>query len=123
MNDVCGVLGIGNAGDVKARLDEDVVTTHTLQTAGGMQNMTIVNEDGLYDVILDSKKPEAKSFRKWITHEVIPSIRKTGSYGENVTQEYRNMLLQYNQSIPPECQHNIHLGVMLLLNSSHHFFP
>lgn len=51
-----------------------------LLTAGGIQQANFVNEDGLYDVILDSRKSEAKKFRKWITSEVLPSIRKTGSY-------------------------------------------
>src|SRR5699024_7213120 len=49
---------------------------------GRTQQATFVNEDGLYDVILDSRKPEAKRFRKWITSEVLPSIRKTGAYGQ-----------------------------------------
>lgn len=58
----------------------DVFSTDTLPTNGGKQIFTFVNEDGLYDVILDSRKPEAKGFRKWVTSEVLPSIRKTGSY-------------------------------------------
>ncbi len=78
--DICRALEIGNPSDVKNRLDKGVVSIETLHTTGGMQKMTFVNEDGLYDVILDSRKPEAKKFRKWITSEVIPSIRKTGSY-------------------------------------------
>jgi len=78
--DVCRSLEIGNPSDVKNRLDKGVVTIETLQTAGGMQKLTFINEDGLYDVILDSRKPSAKKFRKWITSEVLPSIRKTGGY-------------------------------------------
>ena len=62
------------------RLDKDVISNHPLQTAGGLQQVTCVNEDGLYDIVLDSRKPKAKKFRKWITSEVVPSIRKTGSY-------------------------------------------
>lgn len=62
------------------RLDKDVISNHPLQTAGGLQQVTFVNEDGLYDIVLDSRKPNAKKFRKWITSEVVPSIRKTGSY-------------------------------------------
>ena len=62
------------------RLDKDVISNHPLQTAGGLQQVTFVNEDGLYDIVLDSRKPKAKKFRKWITSEVVPSIRKTGSY-------------------------------------------
>ena len=80
--DVCKVLEL-DASQVMKRLDKEVVTIHPLQTAGGTQNANFVNEDGLYDVILDSRKPEAKRFRKWITSEILPSIRKTGSYSVN----------------------------------------
>ena len=77
--DVCKALDL-NASHVKARLDKGVVSTDTLMTNGGKQKLNFVNEDGLYDVILDSRKAEAKAFRKWITSEVLPSIRKTGGY-------------------------------------------
>lgn len=84
LKDVCDILGIGNHRHVKTRLDKDVVSNYPLKTSGGTQQATFVNEDGLYDVILDSRKPEAKKFRKWITSEVLPSIRKTGSYSTSV---------------------------------------
>lgn len=77
--DVCKALGL-NPSHVKERLDKGVVSTDTLQTAGGKQIFNFVNEDGLYDVILDSRKPEAKIFRKWVTSEILPTIRKTGGY-------------------------------------------
>lgn len=77
--DLCKALDL-HANVVKQRLAEDVCSTYPLQTPGGIQQANFVNEDGLYDVILDSRKPEAKAFRKWITSEVIPSIRKTGGY-------------------------------------------
>lgn len=80
LTDVCDVLEIGNARQVKARLEKDVISTDTLQTIGGPQQVTVINEDGLYDVILDSRKPQAKRFRKWVTSEVLPSIRKHGGY-------------------------------------------
>lgn len=80
LSDVCDVLEIGNARQVKTRLEKDVISTDTLQTSGGPQQVTVINEDGLYDVILDSRKPQAKRFRKWVTSEVLPSIRKTGGY-------------------------------------------
>ena len=80
LTDVCDVLEIGNARQVKARLEKDVISTDTLQTTGGPQQVTVINEDGLYDVILDSRKPQAKRFRKWVTSEVLPSIRKHGGY-------------------------------------------
>lgn len=77
--DVCSALGL-QQGHVRERLDKGVVSTEPLVTAGGVQNANFVNEDGLYDVILDSRKPEAKAFRKWVTKEVLPSIRKHGAY-------------------------------------------
>ena len=80
--DVCKVLGL-KAGHVRERLDKGVVSTEPLLTSGGIQQLNFVNEDGLYDVILDSRKPEAKAFRKWVTSEVLPTIRKHGAYMTN----------------------------------------
>lgn len=77
--DLCLVLDL-TPSKVSQRLEEDVLSKYPLLTAGGIQQANFVNEDGLYDVILDSRKSEAKKFRKWITSEVLPSIRKTGSY-------------------------------------------
>ena len=79
LTDICQALDL-RAGHVKERLSKDVVSTEPLMTAGGIQQVNFVNEDGLYDVILDSRKPEAKQFRKWVTREVLPQIRKTGGY-------------------------------------------
>ena len=79
--DVCRVLDLGNTSQVKSRLADDVITNEVISDSiGRQQEMMFVNEDGLYDVILDSRKPQAKLFRKWVTKEVLPSIRKTGSY-------------------------------------------
>lgn len=80
LKDVCEVLGDLAPRVVRQRLSDDVCSTYPLDTAGGKQMTSIINEDGLYDVILDSRKPEAKAFRKWITSDVIPSIRKHGAY-------------------------------------------
>lgn len=77
--DVCKVLGL-TPSKVAQRLEKDVLSKYTLPTAGGPQNTNFINEDGLYDVILDSRKPEAKAFRKWVTSTVLPQIRKTGGY-------------------------------------------
>jgi len=77
--DVCNVLGL-RQGDVRQRLEEGLVSTQPLETSGGVQQANFVTEDGLYDAILDSRKPEAKKFRKWVTSEVLPSIRKHGGY-------------------------------------------
>ena len=79
--DVCKVLDLGNPSQVKTRLDDGVISNEVIpDSLGRQQEATFVNEDGLYDVILDSRKPQAKAFRKWVTSEVLPSIRKTGSY-------------------------------------------
>lgn len=77
--DVCKALGLRRC-DVTRRLSKGVGSTHPLSTGGGTQSLNFVNEDGLYDVILDSRKPQAKKFRKWVTSEVLPAIRKHGAY-------------------------------------------
>lgn len=77
--DLCKILDL-TPSKVSQRLSEDVLSKYPLKTNGGEQLANFVNEDGLYDVILDSRKPEAKAFRKWITSEVLPEIRKTGGY-------------------------------------------
>ena len=80
MSDVCKALGL-TQGHVRERLDDGVVSTEPItDNLGRIQSANFVNEDGLYDVILDSRKPEAKVFRKWVTSEVLPTIRKTGGY-------------------------------------------
>lgn len=80
LSDVCKVLDITNHKNVAARLDEEEKGVHQMDTLGGLQEMTIINESGLYNVILRSDKPEAKPFKKWVTSEVLPSIRKHGAY-------------------------------------------
>lgn len=82
LRDVCRVLDLSTPARVAERLDEDEVSlTHITDSMGRKQETTIINESGLYSVILRSDKPEAKPFRRWVTHEVLPSIRRTGSYG------------------------------------------
>jgi prophage antirepressor-like protein len=79
--DVCRVLEIGKHRDAMARLDEDEGRPVIVDTPGGPQEMTAINESGLYSLILGSRKPSAKRFKKWVTSDVLPSIRKTGRYG------------------------------------------
>lgn len=74
------MLGISKYRDAAERLDDDERAPVRVDTLGGAQEMTAVNESGLYNVILRSDKPEAKPFRKWVTSEVLPSIRKNGGY-------------------------------------------
>lgn len=78
--DVCDILELGNSRSSLALLDEDEKDVHSMDTPGGKQEMTIISEQDLYSLILRSRKPEAKAFKRWVTHEVIPSIRKTGGY-------------------------------------------
>lgn len=80
LKDVCEVLGLSSPHKVFDRLDEDEKGRNQIPTPGGEQEMTVINKSGLYNVILRSDKPEAKPFRKWVTSEVLPSIRKHGAY-------------------------------------------
>ena len=84
--DVCKALEL-DPSQVVRRLDSSVFSKHPANTGFGIKEVNFVNEDGLYDVILDSRKPEAKAFRKWITSEVLPSIRKHGAYATPTTIE------------------------------------
>lgn len=80
LKDVCGVLDISNSRNISARLDDDEKGVYLVDTPGGVQNMTIISESGLYATIMRSDKPQAKPFRKWVTSEVLPAIRKHGMY-------------------------------------------
>lgn len=81
LKDVCEVLGISHITDTAKRMDEDEVgQTEVTDSMGRKQSTYVINESGLYNVILRSDKPEAKPFRKWVTSEVLPSIRKHGAY-------------------------------------------
>lgn len=85
LKDVCEILNIENHKDVVKRLDADEVGRFNLphpQNPDKLIEMVCINESGLYNVLLRSDKPEAKPFRKWVTSEVLPSIRKTGSYNQ-----------------------------------------
>lgn len=79
--DVCGVLGYSNARkSVADHVDSEDVTKRDTLTEGGIQQTNHINESGLYALILGSNQPDAKKFKRWVTHDVLPSIRKTGSY-------------------------------------------
>lgn len=80
LTDVCRELEISNSRMAADRLENDELMSVKLTSGGQRREMTIVNESGLYTVILRSDKPQAKPFRKWVTSEVLPSIRKHGSY-------------------------------------------
>lgn len=76
------------------RLDDDEKGVSSIHTPGGMQKVVIINEPGLYSLVLGSKKPGAKRFKRWVTHDVLPSIRKTGSYVAPQRELTRMELLQ-----------------------------
>lgn len=102
LSDVCSVIGIANARNVRARLDsEDVHQMDTL-TDGGTQQVTFVTEPGLYDVIIRSDSERARPFRKWVTGEVLPSIRKHGAYmitsKEDTPEEIMAKAVMYAQA-------------------------
>lgn len=78
--DVCAALEIGNPSMALTRLDDDEKGISSIDTLGGKQEVSIINEPGLYSLILGSRKQEARGFKRWVTHEVVPSIRKTGRY-------------------------------------------
>lgn len=96
--DLCRILEIANPSSVVARLDPQSVNTLRLAEGNrGNPNVTIVNEPGMYEVVIRSDKPEAAAFRRWITSEVLPTIRKTGGYGQAVERlsplEYARQLV------------------------------
>ena len=78
--DVCRVLGLGDTGKAVSRLDDDELTRIKIGSGGQMREAYAVNESGLYALVLGSRKPEAKAFKRWVTHEVLPAIRRTGRY-------------------------------------------
>ena len=79
--DVCRALDLENVTKALYVLDDDELTLLKVRSGGQMREMNFVNEFGLYNLILSSRKPEAKKFKRWVTHEVLPSIRKYGFYG------------------------------------------
>ena len=80
--DVCRALGLSNASETVRGLDDDEKGISSTETLGGYQEVVVVSESGLYALIFKSRKPHAIRFRKWVTSEVLPSIRRTGSYGQ-----------------------------------------
>jgi prophage antirepressor-like protein len=89
--DICGALDLTNNRQAISNLDNDEKGVITTDTPGGPQKLIFVNESGLYNLIFQSRKPEAKKFRKWVTNEVLPSIRKTGQYGRPQIMNLTNL--------------------------------
>lgn len=107
--DVCNVLNHSNHKVAASRLDEDEVSkVYLTDSLGRYQKTTVVNEAGLYSLILTSNKPEAKQFKRWITHEVIPTIRKTGGYVANDELFIQIYLPQADENTKPLFKTTLH---------------
>lgn len=102
--DVCDCLEITKHRDAISRLDPDERGSVKLDTLGGKQDIAAINEYGLYSLVLSSRKPEAKEFKRWITHDVIPAIRKTGSYSMVIPQTLPEALRAYADEVE---SHNV----------------
>jgi anti-repressor protein len=104
--DICKALNMGSPNKVAERLETNEKGQTIIPTLGGDQRMLIVNESGLYATIMRSRKPEAKRFRTWVTGEVLPSIRKTGGYGNQIDvvkllsdpQNLMTLITNYNKA-------------------------
>ena len=101
--DVCECLAISKHRDAISRLDTDERGSLKVDTLGGKQEMATVNEYGLYSLVMSSRKPEAKEFKRWITHDVLPALRKTGSYSMSIPQTLPEALRAYADEVE---QHN-----------------
>lgn len=100
LKDVCDALGIVNSRNVYDRLDDDEKGVRQMDTLGGKQNVQVCNEFGLYNVILRSDSSKAKPFRRWVTHEVLPSIRKQGFYSLMSDEDLVAMLTERQKRNP-----------------------
>lgn len=90
--DVCTALELSEVSNTVKRLDDDEKLTRTVFVSGQGREMWFINESGLYNLIFQSRKPEARAFRKWVTNEVLPSIRRTGSYTGHPSEPQRGRL-------------------------------
>lgn len=106
--DALVVLGLDRTS--LRRLEDDEKGVDSIHTLGGPQEVTIINEAGLYTLILGSRKPEARSFKRWITHEVLPAIRKTGTYSA-VRKSPMEIIREQHQSIGILLEENENLAV------------
>lgn len=124
--DIAKALEYRSASDMTRILDDDEKGTQIVRTPGGEQNVTVINESGLYSSILRSRKPEAKRFKKWITSEVLPSIRKYGGYMTEDTVEKAltdpEFLIQLALNLKKEREKRILIEEELELNQPKIFF-
>ena len=97
--DVCDCLDLSNSRKALSRLEDDEKGVTLSDTLGGKQEMATVNEYGLYSLVMSSRKPEAKEFKRWVTHEVLPSIRKYGTYSVDIPRTLPDALKLYANEI------------------------
>lgn len=109
-NDVCGALEISNARDAVSKLDEDEKGVVTTDTLGGPQQVSIISESGVYSLIFKSRKPSAVAFRKWVTGQVLPTIRQTGKF-ETVPTEPMEQIVEAGT---PEFIERVRTGLQLV---------
>lgn len=95
--DVCKILGIVNTSDALSSLDEDEKLTSVIPRAGQNRSVNLVSESGLYELVFRSNKPVAKTFKRWLRKEVIPALRKTGTYSVDRTT-IPNFVVRYNEN-------------------------
>lgn len=96
--DVCAILSLGNPTEAVRPLDDDEKLTSVILRAGQMRPVNLINESGLYALIIRSNKPNAKAFRKWVTGTVLPSIRKTGSFTVAPAAQVTNFVQRFNDN-------------------------
>lgn len=97
--DVCAALTVGNPSDAVSRLDADERGLGSIETPSGTQQMVTVSEPGLYSLVLGSRKPEAKRFKRWVTHDVLPAIRQAGAYVAPASQDLASALHAQPKSV------------------------
>ena len=107
LKDVCAVLGLTTPARVAERLEVDEVSqTHIIDAMGRKQATTIISEAGLYSVILRSDKPEARRFKRWVTHDVLPAIRRHGMYARDELLDNPDLMISVLQALKLERSHN-----------------
>lgn len=105
-SDIAKALGYRMASDLTRRIEDEDKGTQLMSTPSGEQNMTIINESGLYEAVMGSKIPSAKKFKRWVTSEVLPSIRKHGMYAEDELLDNPELLISVAQKLKEERERN-----------------
>ena len=110
--DVAKLLEYRMASDMTRRLDDDEKGTRSVRTPGGYQDMTVISESGFYSAILGSQSTKAKAVKRWLTHEVLPSIRKTGTYSAAPALTELEVAQKYVAALERESAANAKIAVL-----------